>query len=384
MAIANRIIFFTLINGISGNIYQVLFNLYLKDLGYHNDIIGNVMSFNLWGSAVLGLIIGILADRIGRKRVLFIVQPLVIFFAIMRLFPSNLTLLYFFSFFFGGFNASIRLLTDVFLVESTSHGNRAKYFGINFGVNMLTGVLGNSIGGFLGDFFGFRKVMFFAMLLRSFALVPILNLKEKRNVKFKKVKLDDFQKKIFTFYIFSTASVGFGAGLFIHFGNVIFYDLFSMSATFIGFILAFAQLGTSIGSAFSHKIGKRFGAAKALMLSNITVPLLILMLAFVREPISFTTIYISRFTIMNMVNPIFNTLVLSYLPSNILAASTGLRNFANNASRAFASMLFSILATSNSGYTTIFLISSVFYFTNGILMFVFYKTIGGKDKKFYS
>ncbi|ANQ54255.1 MFS transporter [Thermosipho sp. 1063] len=382
MAIANRIIFFTLINGISRNIYQVLFNLYLKNLGYQNDIIGTIMSVNLWGSAILGLIIGILSDKYGRKKMLFVVQPLVSLFAILRLNPSNLMLLYVFSFLFGGFNASIRLLTDVFLVENTHHKNRAKYFGLNFGVNMFTGVLGNGIGGFLGDLLGFRFTMILAMVLRFFSILPVMNIIENK-VKVENVKLNEFQKKIFAFYIFSTASVGFGAGLFIHFGNVIFYDLFSLTATFIGFILALAQLGTSIGSTFSHKLGKKFGAAKVLMLSNMVVPILILLLAFIREPITFTTIYIGRFTIMNMVNPIFNTLVLSYLPSNILASSTGIRNFANNVSRAFAAILFSVLALSSKGYMIIFLISSVFYFINGFLMIIFYKNMVGKDKRFY-
>ncbi|WP_051001551.1 MFS transporter [Thermosipho africanus] len=195
--------------------------------------------------------------------------------------------------------------------------------------------------------------------------------------------MDEFQKKIFAFYIFSTASVGFGAGLFIHFGNVIFYDLFALSATVIGFILALAQFGTSIGSTFSHKLGKKFGASKVLMLSNLAVPILILMLSFVREPISFTAIYVARFTIMNMVNPIFNTLVLSYLPKSILASTAGIRSFANNTSRAFAAMLFSVLATSSSGYSIIFLISSIFYFVNALVIYVFYRIMKGKDSEFY-
>ena len=382
MNIPIKIVIFTFLNGISRNIYQVLFNLYFKDLGYSNEIIGKVMSFNLWGSAILAFLIGILSDKIGRKKMIFFVQPLIALFAILRLFPSNLTLLYIFSFVFGGFNASTRILTDVFLVENTHSGNRAKFFGINFGVNMLTGVIGNAAGGFLGDLFGFKNVMISAMIVRVFAIIPLIGINEKIITK-EKIKLDYFQKKIFAFYMFSTASVGFGAGLFIHFGNVIFYDLFALSATLIGFILALAQFGTSVGATFSHKLGRRFGAAKILMISNLVVPLLILALSFVREPILFTTIYVSRFTLMNMVNPIFNTLVLSYLPRNILASTTGLRSLINNMSRAFAAMLFSSLATNSKGYEIIFIISSVFYFINAFVVFVFYKLMKGKDEEFY-
>ncbi|MDK2886925.1 MAG: hypothetical protein PWP54_1503 [Thermosipho sp. (in: thermotogales)] len=383
MSAPTRIILFTLINGISRNIYQVLFNLYLRVQGYNNDVVGTIMSYNLWGGAILALIIGYLSDKVGRKKVIFLIQPLMVFFAIFRLFPVSIELIYLTSFIYGGLNSSIRIMSDVFIVENTHNKNRAKFFGLNFGANMLTGVIGNATGGILGDLFGFKNVMILAMLFRLFALLPILKLEEKKIEKGKFV-LTEFQKKVFRFFIFSTASVGFGAGLFIHFGNVIFYDLFSLSATLIGFILAFAQLGTSLGSSFSHKLGKKFGAGKLLLISHFTVPFLIFLLAIVRNPVLFTTIYIGRFTIMNMVNPIFNTLVLSFLPSNILASSAGIRLFANNVMRAFAAMLFSKLALNNSGYTIIFIISAIFYFINAIITYIFYKNLNGKDKEFYN
>ncbi|MCD6105276.1 MAG: MFS transporter [Thermosipho sp. (in: Bacteria)] len=383
MSAPARIILFTLMNGISRNIYQVLFNLYLKSQGYGNDIIGTIMSYNLWGGAILALLIGYISDKVGRKKVIFLIQPLTVFFAIIRLLPISLCFIYLASFLYGGFNSSIRILSDVFIVENTHNRNRAKFFGLNFGANMFTGVLGNATGGMFGDLFGFKNVMILAMIFRLFAVFPILKLEEKR-IERGKFVLTEFQKKVFRFFIFSTASVGFGAGLFIHFGNVIFYDLFSLSATVIGFILAFAQLGTSLGSSFSHKLGKKFGAGKLLLLSYFTVPFLIFLLAFIRDPVLFTTIYIGRFTIMNMVNPIFNTLVLSFLPSGILASSAGIRLFANNTMRAFAAMLFSKLAINNNGYTIIFLISAIFYFINAILTYIFYRNLDGRDREYYN
>ncbi|MBO8160508.1 MAG: MFS transporter [Thermosipho sp. (in: Bacteria)] len=378
-----KIVFFTFLNGVSRNIYQVLFNLYLKLLGFNNEVIGTIMSYNLWGGALLALLIGFISDRVGRKRIIFIIQPLIVVFAIMRLFPVSTWYLYLVSFLYGGLNATTRIISDVFIVENTHNKNRAKFFGMNFGANMLTGVLGNATGGFLGDLFGFKIVMIFAMILRLFAIFPLFNLKEKK-IERGKFVLDDFQRKVFWFFIFSTASVGFGAGLFIHFGNVIFYDLFSMSATLIGFILAFAQLGTSIGAAFSHKLGKKFGAGRLLLTAHFIVPVLIFFLAIVREPISFVTIYIGRFTLMNMVSPIFNTLVLSFLPYNILASSAGIRNFANNAMRAIAAMIFAKLAVGSEGYFTIFMISSVFYLINALVTYIFYKNLNGRDMEFYN
>ncbi|QTA38068.1 MFS transporter [Thermosipho ferrireducens] len=375
---------YTLINGLTRNIYQVLFNLYLKNLGYNNEIVGTIMSYNLWGGAILGLLIGFLADKFGRKKVILFTQIFIVIFGIWRLFPTSFLSLYITSFLYGGFNVTSRILSNVFLVDYTHYGNRAKFFGLNFGTVMFTGVIGNALGGMLGDLFGFKSIMILAMLLRIFALVPIWSLKENTRRSNIKIKLTGYQKKVFAYYLFSTMSVGFGAGLFIHFGNVIFYDLFSMSATLIGFVLALAQFGTSLGATFSHKLGKKFGAAKLLLISHFSVPILILLMAFIREPVSFTSIYIARFTIMNMVNPIFSTLILSFLPSNILASTSGLNNFVNNAMRGVAAILFANITRTLNGYWVIFLISSIFYLANALVTLQFYKHINGRDKKLYS
>jgi len=144
---------------------------------------------------------------------------------------------------------------------------------------MFTGVIANVVGGLLGDAFGFRSVLLFSSLSRILALYPILKLDATSSsaneesdeapsiASFSKIfKIRDSKEvKTILYYFLSNVNVGLGAGLFVVFGNVIFYDLFHMSATVIGLILAFAQLATSLGAMFSYKIGRKFGDMNVLI-----------------------------------------------------------------------------------------------------------------------
>jgi len=144
----------------------------------------------------------------------------------------------------------------------------------------------------------------------------------------------------------------------------------------IGLILAFAQLATSLGAMFSYKIGRKFGDMNVLIFSYVFVPILIVLLSFTREPITFTSVYILRFAVMNMVGPLLSSVVFSHIPMNIVSSINGVNNFLNNVSRALSAVLFSVLTKFENGYTLIFIISSIFYFLNAYVMIRLRKHLG--------
>jgi len=174
-------------------------------------------------------------------------------------------------------------------------------------------------------------------------------------------------------YLISTFTVGFGAGLFIHFGNLIFKDLFSMNPTMIGIALSIAQAGTAVGAALSPLLSKKFGALNYTGILQFFVVPLIIGLAYVRDPYMFTVLYALRFSFMNMTSPVMSNIVLSNLPKNKITAINSLNNLLNNLTRTVATALFGIIVGSTvSGYKILFLISGLFYFINFIVfMFIF-------------
>lgn len=370
---------FTTISGVSIAVFRVLFNLFLRENGYSNNAIGSIMSSSLWGTAIIGLLLGIIADRFGRKKIIVLATFAMPIIGIGMTFDPGLVPLILLSFFRGGFMSIGFTVVLAAVTSNTDQKNRAKAIGMNFGLIMGSGVLGNFLGGIMGDFIGLRWSLIVSMLVYLVAVIPAMAINEVEIIN-RKTGLFDFsgftreQKQVLIIFLISTGAVGFGAGLFIHFGNLIFKDLFSLSATGIGIALSIAQLGTALGSALSHRFGKRFGPLKFVLVMEILVVPLIIAMAFLREPVSFTVAYSLRFVFMNITSPILSTITFSILPSERLSTISGLNGLINNSIRAVAALFFgSIVGSSPSGYKTLFLLSSFFYGISAIMAFIYYK-----------
>ncbi|QAV33877.1 Predicted arabinose efflux permease, MFS family [Fervidobacterium changbaicum] len=386
---ARLITIFTFTDGLAQGIYGTIFNLMLRTSGMPTSYVGRITSFFLWGCALLGLVFGIIADKVNKKQLMFTTHLLSVFFGTYRVLSKSYVQLGISSFLFGGFSTATGIVLSTLLILKTSKDNRTKVLGLNFGVGMLTGVLGNILGGVLGDVFPLKAVLISASISRLLALIPVkrLSIEKFSDTRLYKSdtdtnvleffstlkKLNEQAKKVVLYYFLSTMSVGFGAGLFVTFGNVIFYDLFHLSPSLIGTILAMAQLATSIGAIFSYKLGRKFGDMNVLIFSYVFVPILIVLLSFVREPITFTSVYILRFAVMNMVGPLLTALVFSNIPASYLSSINGMNTFLSNVARALSADLFAALTRFKNGYTWIFVVSSIFYFANAYVMIRMYK-----------
>ncbi|PVD17955.1 arabinose ABC transporter permease [Mesotoga sp. Brook.08.105.5.1] len=370
---------YTFITTITISMYRVVYNLYLREIGFSNQLIGNVTSAQLWGSAIIGLLTAVLADSIGKKKILFLSAIVVPVSGIALAFVVDPTFIIVLSFIKGGFTVTAFTVVMATMTSITKTGNRAKVFGLNFGINMASGVIGNFIGGAFGDLFSLKTTLIISMVAHLPAIIPVIKLemtesRSRLKELFNFSGLQNDQRKVLTYYFISTATVGFGAGLFIHFGNLIFKDLFNMSATAIGIALSIAQLGTAAGSTLSHKLGKRFGALKFNLTMQLLVIPLMLSLVIVREPILFTILYAFRFVFMNITNPIMTSIIFSYVPDSKLSTVSGINGFLNNTVRAVAAMIFGlIVGTTISGYTELFLLSTAFYAANAFIIFLFYR-----------
>jgi len=375
----NKLLFYSLLAGITGSMYSVIFNLYLRDIGIENKFISNMTSLELFGSAILGLLLGIAGDKFGKSFFLKFLTISVGFFLIIRaVFPYSYVL-FIISFLNGGFMAGRAIIINTLMVENTDTSSRGKAFGYLIAINMGTGLFGNSFGGFLGDHIGLQNTLIISGLLFLCSSLPIITLhdRNRNNESIKQIfdfsSLNISERKIMSGYLISTFTVGFGAGLFIHFGNLIFKDLFSMNPTMIGIALSIAQAGTAVGAALSPLLSKKFGALNYTGILQFFVVPLIIGLAYVRDPYMFTVLYALRFSFMNMTSPVMNNIVLSNLPKNKITAINSLNNLLNNLTRTVATALFGIIVGSTvSGYKILFLISGLFYFINFIVfMFIF-------------
>ncbi len=387
-----KLITFSFLSSFSWMMYKIIFNLFLRNLGYTNDLISKITSYEMIGSAIFGIAIAIFGDKFGKKKTIFIAS---IGYSIITIFktafPNPLFLLTI-SFISGSLQTSRMMLLNSYIVDLTAPENRGKAFGLNFGLMMGSGLFGNLIGGFLGDYIGFAPTLYISAGIYFFSNIFLITVPESHKHEKLKIKtLFDFdhlapiQRNTTKMFLLRSFFIAFGAGLFVNFGNVIFKDLFEMSSSMIGTALSFAQVGAGIGSILSYKVARKFGAYKfATILSFVVIPLII-MLGFARDPSLFTFLYAIRFSFMNMTNPVMSTVVYSNIPSDRVTTINSLRSSLNYLSRAFAAFLFGKIVALQSGYTILFLLSSIFYEIGFILLIKMLNPIkkAGKLKSLY-
>jgi predicted MFS family arabinose efflux permease len=359
--------------------FSVVFNLYLRENLVTNQEIGNITSYMLWGSAIIGMIMSFLADSIGRKKLLIVSSLLFPLLNLCLIFVKDATWLNSISFFRGGVGILSQTVVAAMIVDMTENRNRAKVFGLNIGLMMASGVFGNLLGGFLGEWFGLQQVLLFSTACFCLCFLPLTRI-ESIEYRSSMKKAFDFsmvtaeQKKMLTLFYLSTMTVGFGAGLFIHFGNLIYKDLFGLSASAIGVALSIAQLGTSAGNIFSHLLSRKFGPLQLRFWCELLVVPLMVMMIIVRQPVLFVLIYTARFILMNSASPIVQTIVNSFVPKEKISTIAGMNSFLNNSVRGIAAMLFGlIIGSSAAGYNLLFTVSTAFYALNAFLSFIFLK-----------
>lgn len=361
---------YTFLIGTSRAVYTALFNLYLKSQHLENTVIGRATFYYSWGLAIGGFIFASLSDRIGRKKTILLTIPIYVAFGLARLYnPSHVFFLYLFSFFFGFFDTSV-ILPTISVIESSDEKKRLRNSNINFAIVLLTGVIGYFGAGFLARAFGLGKSLVLSMILALVAVSPVFAFPDVKVYKKtrRKEKLTTIQKTMLSYYMISGALVSLAAGVFINFGNVIFYDLFAFSTTLITVVLAVSQLSTALTSLFSHKLTSKYGYKLTLFLVYLGVTVLIFtMPLFMLNSFAFSLAYVLRYILINIATPMYMVFCLSYLPKSSLATYSGLNFFLNNIMRAMSAQLFAGLSKGGkTDYNKLFIVSGLFYLINTI------------------
>jgi MFS family permease len=362
---------YTFLVGLSRAFYTALFNLYLKENQITNQVIGTATFYYSWGLAFGGFIFASLSDRIGRKKTILFTMPIYTLFGLLRLLNVSVAgWLYVVSFLFGFFDTSV-IMPTITVIEHSDEKKRLRNSNINFAIALVTGVIGYFGAGVLGKALGIFPTLVLSMILAFVSVVPVFAFPDVKVSKkrVKKQSLTKTQKTMLVYYLLSGALVSLAAGVFINFGNVIFYDLFKFSTLAITAVLAVSQLSTAATSLFSHKLTARYGYKLTLFLIYLSVTLLIFtMPLFTLNSLVFSTAYVLRYVLINISTPMYMVFCLSYLPKASLATYSGLSYFLNNVMRASSAQLFASLSKNGvTDYNKLFLVSGFFYLANTLI-----------------
>jgi len=141
------------IEGLSLSIWILFFNFYILALGFDHQFLGLVNSVTSLATLILGIPLGILSDRIGRKKALLWGVGLHVLGSTLELGVTHSSLLLCLAFLSGTGRMLFLLNVAPFLAGTSRVESRTFLFSLNFGLVILAGVVGNLLASLLVDWF---------------------------------------------------------------------------------------------------------------------------------------------------------------------------------------------------------------------------------------
>jgi MFS family permease len=209
------------------------FNLYILSMGMSPDFLGVILSLTPFAQVLAAIPIGFLAEKIGNKRSLILVNLVVGFSYLLRVISPNQTLILLGSFLMGTVQAGFFIIQMPFISHYAGEQKDREFTAASI-VFYSAMAIGNLIGGYLPSYLNplfanetlaYRAILVSATMLIIFGTTPLFFLKKDKPDDTGKISLSPYLKGIdgntvkfagIEFFI------GTGLGFLIFFMNVMF------------------------------------------------------------------------------------------------------------------------------------------------------------------
>lgn len=328
------------------SMFQLVYNLYVKALGYEQTMVGDIVGMTALAAAITLLPAGILNDRIGAKRLVTTgVVAVIGVFAARALLDGGSALLA--SAFLGGMSLAIVSVTVLpFMTDHSTPEQRVHLFSLNLALVMGASVVGNVISGSLTDLLQYgagldpiaslRVTLLMGVGIAALGLIPVLSFSSGTAGRpaAEPVPLREFRTlwrnhrtslQVIGMFAFLGLLSSCAGGMVVPYLNVYFEDRFAVSRTAIGVIVSLGQGATALAFLIGPLFAKRFGEAKSVVLLQLSSIPFLLLTAYSNHFYAASAGYLFRQALMNAATPFYNTIKMRYVDRSLrgVAASSG-------------------------------------------------------------
>ncbi|HVP41064.1 MAG TPA: MFS transporter [Candidatus Krumholzibacteriaceae bacterium] len=381
----------TALQGLSGGIWGVIFNIYLKRVGFLDNFIGNVFTASAIATGLVALPAGFFCERFGPRRALLVGLTSNFVSLILAIFldPSALLLASFAS---GLIGTIYGVAGAPFMMENSEREERTHLFSLSWTFMIIMGVIGGFVGGIMPDLFntylglptgteigspiGYRITLIISIILALSAVIPLFLIREKKAERQKVGTLFHLgniksPRTIIKFMI-PTALIGFGAGFIVPLFNIFFYDKFFATSAQIGVIYAWGNVTLGVGTLIAPVLSNRLGKVRSVAFCEfLSLPFIMLITVSPNLSVA-ASAYIFRGAFMNMAGPISTTLQMELVSETERATTSGLMVMADNIPRAMTASISGEMMTKKDFFTP-FVITTVTYVIASALYFIFFR-----------
>lgn len=315
------------VQGMGLSIYTLLFNLYLKHLGFGESSIGGLISTTSLGIALMAIPAALIIDKFHVKHLVITGLFLSSIFYMMQIMNIDEGSLFAFGLLASMFQSLFNISVSPFYLRNSNPEQRVYLFSMNSSLNMLGHFIGYFVGGFLPDLFDLinpsmtRIEDYRASIILALCIVFSSNfffLKIKR-VPIPKVKKKLFQDlrdkdwKILAKLILPKLCFAFGGGLIVPFINLYLKERFFLSTEMIGIAYALLQMCIFAGIFITPEIIKKTTRLRFILFTGIlAVPFMIAM-GLTGNLTLVMSCFFMRGMLMNMSSPITSVFEMEHV-----------------------------------------------------------------------
>lgn len=379
-------------------IFMVIYNFYIRELGYSDHVNGQIISMTALATAIVLVPAGMLSDRIGRKNLMLFGVFATGIVLMLRSIVHIETFLIIFGFVTGITTAFLQVSVIPWLSENSNPQQRVHLFSIHFALMTAANVIGNMAGGILTDLLSsfisqlmsIRITLLIGGFIFLLGVIPIFRFKEGKRDNDKIASRSttnrfNIQKdglKVIILFAIAQMIIGFGSGLVVPYLNLYFADRFSISNSLIGLIISLGQAATAIAMIIGPLVVQWVGEVKAVVyLQLLSLPFLLLT-AFTENLWLAILGFLFRQALMNAGNPIQMSLMMSKVNSAMRGLASSVNQMVFNLGWAFMGPVSTGIVMKSGaywGYAQVFSMTSVLYVIGSLYFFFVFKSINRQD-----
>jgi MFS family permease len=368
----------TVINGIIFSGWQLFFNIYMLQSGFARDFLGIVNSLPALTGLLLGIPIGRLSDRIGRRKALLIGILMSSLTYLGQVIFKQPVLIIIMAALGGIFFMLMIVSSAPLMMKLSDASNRTLLFSLTYGLQTVAGAVGSVFAGQLPVFFGdllrvdstsaaaYQAVLIVTILFGTTALIPLWMMREPQTIQTKtesglqptgKFGLSRLTAKLAT----PNLLIGMGAAILIPYMNVFFKDRFAISDSLLGLLFSLSSLFIGIGSLVGPRLTTRLGSKiRTIAFTQFSSVIFMLMIGFV--PVLWVAgfAFLMRAALMNMAAPLYSAFCMEQTPEHQQGLTSSVLNIAWQTGWSVGPFISGVVQQ-NYGFTPLFLATTFLY-----------------------
>ncbi len=325
-------------NGIGNGIFNVVMQLYFASIGISSATLGSILMMNAVSAVILTIPMGILADRYGKKRLMYVSAGSVIV-AVPLLLLTKSVLMFKLAFLSVGVSNAAAVVFSPIYSSFFDKGEMDKAFGFYFALNIATMSLGSLLGfvpPILVERFGFNLTSSYWSFLafgavfwlsqNFFYLLAMKDYKESeaRNGFSFNLSSKDLVFKLSLIQLLSATSVGVFFSLFPFYVN----KKFGLESDALGGLFFVSNLVSAGVQFLSSRISNRLGSMKTIAVAFGLAAPFYLLISVAPSFAWLSAFYVIRLGFATMAAPLLSSTLMKALRDEEKATANSIKMMA--------------------------------------------------------